>query len=272
VCLSIGHQVLSQWPQFRSAVDQRLAHIIKLSERPRPVRFDHTTPHYMGSYLLSPHHLTHPIRYETCIVVGGWGELSLIPSKLWDEFGIPSWLHDFPTGLPPIKIILVTLEAVQPIVPLMEMDIMCPSVKHTAATVATYTYIPRLDQLLTHSWDDPSLVSIKAAKSDDTVVAFATWNQRIMLAFPPRVDVHPTQVRRPPPTPTKTLDILRCLVQQKQRRLIYLDFRRFMCKEQSMDWAATLISAHHVYCIRAASLAPPAPKRYRGGVRLLFLC
>jgi hypothetical protein len=95
----------------RTAVARRLAHIIKFSERPRPVRFNHPNPHYLGSDLLSPQHLMRTIRYETYMVAGGWGERPLISSELWDTFDIPSWLHELPSGFPPINIMLASLEA-----------------------------------------------------------------------------------------------------------------------------------------------------------------
>jgi hypothetical protein len=132
--------------------------------------------------------------------------------------------------------------------------------------VVSSTYIPSLERYLPHSWADPSLVSTKAAKSDDAAVAFATWNQRILLVVLTRVDPHPTQVRRPPPSQTQALDRLRQLFQQKQRRLIYLDFRLFMHLEYGSDWALTLWSARQLQRIRVASSDPPAPKRYKGGV------
>jgi hypothetical protein len=45
------------------------------------------------------------------MVAGGWGEKPLISSELRDAFGIPSWLHELPTGFPPINIMLASLEA-----------------------------------------------------------------------------------------------------------------------------------------------------------------
>jgi hypothetical protein len=111
VRMSIGHHGFSQWSQFRTTVAQRLAPIIKFSERSRLVRFNHPTPHYLGSDLLSPQHLTRPIQYETYMVAGGWVERPLISSELRDAFDIPSWLHELPTGFPPITILLASLEA-----------------------------------------------------------------------------------------------------------------------------------------------------------------
>jgi hypothetical protein len=108
--------------------------------------------------------------------------------------------------------------------------------------VASSTYLPSMERCLPHSRADLSLVSMKAAKSDDAAVAFATWSQRILLVVLPRVDPHPTQVRPPPPSPTQALDRLRQLFQQKQRRLMYLDFRRFMHLEYGSDWALNLQS------------------------------
>jgi hypothetical protein len=111
VRMYIGYHGFSHWPQFRTAVARCLSHVIKFSERPRPVRFNHSTPCYLGSDLLSPKHLTRPIRHETYMVVGGWGERSLVPSEFRDAFDIPSWLHELPTRFPPIKILLASLEA-----------------------------------------------------------------------------------------------------------------------------------------------------------------
>jgi hypothetical protein len=134
--------------------------------------------------------------------------------------------------------------------------------------VASSIYLPSLEQYLPHSRADPSLVSMKAAKSDDAAVAFETWNQRILLVVLPRVDPHPTQVQSPPPSLTQALDRLRQLFQQKQRRLIYLDFRRFMHLEYGSDWALTLWYARQLQRIRVASSEPLSPKRYKGGLGL----
>jgi hypothetical protein len=241
VWMAIGYHGFFHWPQFRPAVARRLAHVITFSERPRPVRVNHPTPHYLGSDLLSPQHLTRPIRYDTYMVAGSWGERSLVPSELWDAFDIPSWVHELPTGFPPIKIILASLEAFlasppregpppsgvpisrpsgrQKAVPDLGIS---PSRNPSGATslerhlgptpglsgalmvpdTASSTYLPSLERCLPHSCADPSLVSTKAAKYNDAAVAFATWNQRILLVVLPRVDPHPTQVRRPPPSPT----------------------------------------------------------------------
>jgi hypothetical protein len=222
------------------------------------------------------------------MVAGDWGERSLVPSELRYAFDIPSWLHELPTGFPPIRIILASLEAFLASPPRegpppSGVPISRPSGRQTAVPdlgispswnpsgalslerhlglpdVASSTYLP-------HSWADPSLVSTKAAKSDDAAVASATWNQRILLVFLPRVGPHPTQVRRPPPSPTQALDRLRQLFQQKQRRLIYLDFLRFMHLEYGSDWALTLRSARHLQRIRVSSSEPSAPKRHKGGV------
>jgi hypothetical protein len=100
----------------------------------------------------------------------------------------------------------------------------CPSGAPTVPDGASSTYLPSLERYLPHSWADRSLVSTKAAKSDDTAVAFVTWKQRILLVISPRVDPHLTQIRRPPPSPIQALDRFHQLFQQKQRRLIYLDF------------------------------------------------
>jgi hypothetical protein len=187
------------------------------------------------------------------MVAGGWGERSLVPSGLWDAFDIPSWFHELPTGFPPIKILLASLEAFLSSPPRegpqpSGVPIIRPSGRQTAVpdlaispsrnpsgapslewhlgpntgpisdimvpNVDSSTYLPSLERYLTHSWTDPSLVSTKAAKSDDAAVAFATWNQRILLVVLPRVDPHPTQVRRPPPSPTQALDRLRQLFQK----------------------------------------------------------
>jgi hypothetical protein len=305
VRMAIGYHGFSHWPQFRPAVARRLAHVIKFSERPRSVRVNHPTPHYLGSDLRSPQHLTRPIRNETYMVAGGWGERSLVPSELRYAFDIPSWVHELPTGFPPIKILLASLEAFLASPPMegpppSGVPISRPSGRQTAVPdlgispsrnpsgapslerhlgpnpdpsgnlmvpdVASSTYLPSLERCLPHSLADPSLVSTKAAKSDDAAVAFATWNQRILLVVLPRVDPNSTQVRSPPPSPTQNLDRSRQLFQQKQRRLIYLDFRRFMHLEYGSDWALTLRSARQLQRIIVASSEPPAPMRYKGGV------
>jgi hypothetical protein len=90
-------------------MDRCLAHIIKFSEQPHPVRFYHPTPHYLGSDLL--HHIIYLIPSGmklTWLWGGGGGERSLITSELRDALDISSWIHEVTTGLPPIKTLLAT--------------------------------------------------------------------------------------------------------------------------------------------------------------------
>jgi hypothetical protein len=95
------------------AVKRRLSHILKYSERPTAVFWDKSTAHYQVTDLLSTRLLERPVRYQTYMVAGGWGERKLIPEEIRDAFDIPSWLLMFPQGSPPIKLILSCLDSVQ---------------------------------------------------------------------------------------------------------------------------------------------------------------
>jgi hypothetical protein len=68
------------WPILPFAVKRRLSHILKYSERPTAVSWNKPTPHYQSADLLSTRWLDLPVRYQTYMVAGGWGERKLLPA------------------------------------------------------------------------------------------------------------------------------------------------------------------------------------------------
>jgi hypothetical protein len=69
----------------------------------------------------------------------------------------------------------------------------------------------------------------------------------------------------PPISPVQALNRIRDLVQQKQWKLIFLDFRAFLFERHGSNWASTLCAARAEQRIRAASSLTSALKRSRGG-------
>jgi hypothetical protein len=195
------------------------SHILKHSERPTAVSWNKPTPHYQPTDLLSTRWLDRPVRYQTYMVAGGWGERKLLPAEIRDAFDIPSWLSEFPQGSPPIKLLLSCLDAVQHRLPPQE-KLEAARLPATTATLPASTYIPLLKRWLPHTWADATLITDKASKADDAEVAFSIWDQRILLAIPPCISfVHKTSsigLSSPPISPVQALNRIRDLNQQKQ--------------------------------------------------------
>jgi hypothetical protein len=142
----------------------------------------------------------------------------------------------------------------------------------TTATLPASTYLPLLKRWLPHTWADATLITDKASKAHDTEVAFSIWDQRILLVIPPCISfLHKTSsmgLSSPPISPVQALNRIRDLVQQKlqqkQWKLIFLDFRAFLIEQHGSNWAATLCADRAEQRIRAASLLPSALKRSKG--------
>jgi hypothetical protein len=69
----------------------------------------------------------------------------------------------------------------------------------------------------------------------------------------------------PPISPVQALNRIRDLVQQKQWKLIFFDFRAFLIERHGPNWASTLCAARAEQRIRAASSLPSDLKRSKGG-------
>jgi hypothetical protein len=144
----------------------------------------------------------------------------------------------------------------------------------TTATLPASTYLPLLKRWLPHTWADATLITDKASKADDAEVAFSIWDQMILLAIPPCISfVHKTSsmgLSSPPISPVQALNRIRDLVQQKQWKLVFLNFRAFLIEQHGSNWAATLCAARAEQRISAASLLPSALKRSQGGKEVMI--
>jgi hypothetical protein len=147
----------------------------------------------------------------------------------------------FPQGSPPIKLILSCLGAVKHSVPSHENHV--PTrLPIPMSLVPASTYLPLLERWLPHTWADATLVTDKAIKADDAEVAFRIWDQRILLVIPPCTSLlqkNPSEgLSSPQISPVQALNRLRGLVQQKQWRMIFLDFGAFLIEHHRPSWAA----------------------------------
>jgi hypothetical protein len=137
------------------------------------------------------------------------------------------------------------------------------------SSVSPSTYRQLLERWLPHTWADATLITDKAAKADDAKVAFSIWDQQILLVIPPCTSLlqkTPSEGPSSPPiSPVQALNRLRGLVQQKQWRMIFLDFRAFLIEHHGPYWASTLCATRAAQRIRAASSLPSALKRSKGG-------
>jgi hypothetical protein len=208
------------------------------------------------------------MRYQRYMVAGGWGERKLIPEEVRDAFDIPSLLLKFPQGYPPIKFMLSFLDTVQHSMPAQENPVPARLPIPMASAPAS-TYLPLLERWLPHTWADATLITDKAAKADDAEVAFSIWDQQILLVILPCISLlqkTPSEgLSSPPISPVQALNRLRGLVQQKQWKIIFLDFRAFLIEHRGPNWASILCAARAVQRIRAASSLPSALSRSKEG-------
>jgi hypothetical protein len=267
VRLSMGFHGGAPWPILPFAVKRRLSHILKYSERPTAASWNKSTPHYQVTDLLYNRLLDRPVRYQAYMVAGGWGERKLIPEEIRDAFDIPSWLLEFPQGPPPIKLLVSCLDAVQHRVPPQD-NLAAAMLPTTRATLSASTYIPLLKHWIPHIWADATLITDKASKADDAEAAFI-WDQWILLVIPPCISLLQKTSRAgfssPPISPLQALNRIRDLVQQKQWKLIFLDFRFFLIERHGPNWDSNLCAARADQRIRSDSSLPSSLKRSKGG-------
>jgi hypothetical protein len=228
------------WPILPFAVKRRLSHIFKYWERPTAVSWNKSTAHYQVKDLLSTRLLDRTVRYQTYMVAGGWGERKLIPEEICDAFDIPSWLLEFPQGSPPIKLMVSYLDAVQHRVPPQD-NLVTAILPTTMESLPASTYLPLLKRWLPHTWADATLITNKASKADDAEVAFSIWDKQILLVIPPCISLIQKTSRAgfssPPISPVQALNRISGLVQQKQWKLIFLDFRASLIERHGPKWA-----------------------------------
>jgi hypothetical protein len=196
------------------------------------------------------------------------GGRKLIPEEIRDAFDIPSWLLMFPQVYPIIKLLLSLLDTVQHSVTEQDNHVLS-RLPIPMSSVPASTYLPLLERWLPHTWADATIITDKAAKTDDAEVAFSIWDQHILLVIPPCTSLlqkTPSEGPSSPPIyPVQALNRLRGLGQQKQWRMIFLDFQAFLIEHHGPNWASTLCEARAVQRIRAASSLPSSLKRSNGG-------
>jgi hypothetical protein len=155
-------------------------------------------------------------------------------------------LLEFPQGSPPIKLLLSCLDTVQHRVPPQD-NLVAAMLPTMMASRPTSTYLPLLKRWLPRNWDDATLITNKASKADDAEVAFSIWYQRILLVIPPCISLLQKTSRAgffsPPISLVQPLNRIRGLVQQKQWKLIFLDFWAFLIERHGPNRASTLCAA-----------------------------
>jgi hypothetical protein len=93
------------------------------------------------------------------------------------------------------------------------------------APIPLFTWLPKIERRLDHSWIVHTAVSAKAAKNDGALVATHMWDQRILLPFP---------------TVAGGLPYLRSRLMRFQRARLYREFRQHMAANHGSDWSAQL--------------------------------
>jgi hypothetical protein len=164
-------------------IRRAIGHVIKNSERLTPCVLPFEDPHYTIDDRLSQHQLHIPVVFASGFSRTGWGQGPLINA-------VVPWESVKDLNIVPLHMFRVVLEAA--------MSTFRPEVQEreggrhkgaeqTSAMVPPLpldaSWLPQLKFWLPGSWTNIQ-ISDKAVKSDNAVVDFRPWNQRIMLVLP----------------------------------------------------------------------------------------
>ncbi|KAI2498994.1 hypothetical protein MHU86_15498 [Fragilaria crotonensis] len=244
-------------------IRRSIGHVIKYSERPKPCTPPVITQHYTVDDLLSLHQLDRPVVFKSGFSRSGWGLRKLVNTELAHAFDLPafvSWESVTDEKVVPIHMFRVVLDAVlEQIGPATQeragqrQKLQAPSLPSTTIVEALPLPLDRawLDDLgtwLPGSWTDITIAN-KAVKSDNAVVDFYPWHQRIMLVLP---------------CPPKAIVSFEEFALRIWRRNVTSSFLRYMATTHGDNWATRVNTISRVVPTRA----PGSVKRRRVHTKL----
>lgn len=203
-----------------SPLVRTIADYLDFSVRPKPCGYPPVENHMLATGVIPVRGIFSKVCYSTPFSSTGWGLRPLTPNELSLIFGIPSrFLSGFTRDcfpIPPVQILDVLLESwmlkfssVDNKIQKLEPLIPTPPPVSDSMTV----YFPAIKRSLPQNWAKTDLIATKAAKADNASVSESLWDQRIVLIWPKAVTL---------------LSFLRKLVLRRQRRLLYIEFQRYL--------------------------------------------
>jgi hypothetical protein len=262
---------------LKSPLRRHLKHVLDFGTRPQSCVRDPDFEHYLATATLRLTNLTLPVVYKSphfCRT--GWGFRSLSLKELACSFDLPSPAHSsvdccallqhlFPLKLleVPLQYVLSSLQG-KLVIPSAPTSLLASVRVPSAALVSCsigQTWLPSLKMFLPDSWSDESLISDKAAKSDEAAVPVHLWDRRITLLFP-HLDA-------------AALAGFRRLGLLWQRKYMLNQFRSYLASKFGPNWLARLLRVRAfakslvVAAIKAKHLrgeGPPPRKRIKGGL------
>ena len=241
-----------------------ISHVIKHSERPSPCSLPFRQRHYTVDHRLSLHELQLPVVFASGFSRTGWGQRSLVPSELAHAFDLPSfvsWESIKDASFVPIHMFRVILDTVIGILSPATQDrsgcrqkvgdesaiLMSGVMSEVCPLPLDRVWIPTLSKWLPGSWTETAIAN-KAVKSDNAVVDFYPWHQRIMLVCP---------------CPSAAIVTLEETMLRVWRRGLVLSFRHYLRCRYGVNWAEFLRIEMNHRCITSAVEVEPAAKRRR---------
>jgi hypothetical protein len=185
--------------------------------------------YYISESLLDPRHLERPVAHQTTYSFSWWGSRFLTTDGIGIAFGLPARLSlggleaaMFP--IVPLQVLVRCLDSLDGSTSWLLEPLETPSCT-PLAPIPLFTWLPKIERRLDHSWIVHTAVSAKAAKNDGALVATHMWDQRILLPFP---------------TVAGGLPYLRSRLMRFQRARLYREFRQHMAANHGSDWSAQL--------------------------------
>jgi hypothetical protein len=183
---------------------------------------------YTLDAMLRSDDLDRPVRYPTSRFASGWAIRSLTCDEIGVAFGLPVGIRS-----------VLTRRTVFPLVPIQILDaclktFVCQPadaphfvapVRRVVPEFENFTWLSTLQLKLPHSWIDSTVITAKAARSDDADVPVQLWDLRIILVLP-----H-TAV---------ALDIMRKLLLLRMRRGLAGEFIRYLTATYGVNWRSSL--------------------------------
>ena len=248
-------------PQIAVPADpirRAIGHIVKYSERPVPCRVPFVGDHYTVADLLSVHKLEILVVFSSGFSRTGWGYRTLVDSEIGQAYDLPSfvsWEARFVKDILPLQVFRVVAEAAWNAISLkvLDEDMSCTKKSrgtheegdHTATIDAFW--VQSIGKWLPGTWADAPIAD-RAVKSDDAIVDFSPWWNRIRLVLP---------------CPLKNLVSFEELGMHYWRRSLRHSFVRYLTGRYGHNWLEESTRRREV-----GDLAEPSAMRRRRVVSL----
>ena len=175
-------------------IRRSIGHVIKYAERPTPCSVPFQGAHYTVDDRLSIHQLATPVVFSSGFSRTGWGYRALVPSELGQAYDLPSfvsWEPKLSADILPLLLFRVVMEACWEVLTppggqgsgvRQKLEAVGSEVKGVIASTDA-VWLETIEKWLPGTWADVQIAD-RAVKSDDAMVDFSPWYNRIRLVLP----------------------------------------------------------------------------------------